>query len=134
MEKEKDPKTTRAEFSKLVNMTPSALTKWLDTEESKSVGQDSGDGTSIGAKSGHRILDIKKKKAADLTEDDFHHMHRVISYISRHLAQGPSKHQVEDSPWRYSLMNWGHDPLKDGRKMATFKGRSTSKKTKSGKA
>jgi hypothetical protein len=30
------------------------------------------------------------------------------------LAQGPDhKSDIADSRWRYSLMNWGHDPLKD---------------------
>ena len=36
---------------------------------------------------------------------------RSIGYIKRHLAQRPSG-QIEDTAWRYSLMNWGHDPAK----------------------
>ena len=40
-------------------------------------------------------------------------MHKVHSYVSRHSAQGPHHAaDVETSRWRYSLMNWGHDPLK----------------------
>ena len=39
-------------------------------------------------------------------------MNKVTSYVHRHLGQGPKKQNVEDSKWRYSLMNWGHDPLK----------------------
>jgi hypothetical protein len=31
--------------------------------------------------------------------------------VHRHQAQQPSG-DVEDSTWRYSLLNWGHDPLK----------------------
>ena len=31
--------------------------------------------------------------------------------VHRHLAQRPSG-DIEDTPWRYSLKNWGHDPLK----------------------
>ncbi|OUJ76125.1 DUF3140 domain-containing protein [Hymenobacter crusticola] len=100
-----------AEFKEQVNMTAAELEKWLKTEESASVGQDSGDGTSIGQKSGERIIEILHKKKADLTDADAEHMHKVHSYISRHLAQGPA-HDVEHSRWRYSLMNWGHDPLK----------------------
>jgi hypothetical protein len=100
-----------ADFKKQVNMTASELEKWLDTDESKSVGQDSGDGTSIGRKSGEQIITILRKKKADLTDADEAHMHKVHSYISRHSAQGPEK-DVENSRWRYSLMNWGHDPLK----------------------
>ena len=98
-------------FHELVNMAPSEIEKWLETEESKRVGQDSGDGESIGHKSGKRIVDIKRKKKDDLTESDYGHMHKVISYISRHTAQEPS-HDKETSNWRYSLKNWGHDPMK----------------------
>jgi hypothetical protein len=38
-------------------------------------------------------------------------MKRVNGYVKRHLGQGPKK-DPEDSKWRYSLMNWGHDPPK----------------------
>ena len=40
---------------------------------------------------------------------DAAHMRTVVGYIHRHLAQRPSG-DVTDSRWRYSLMNWGHDP------------------------
>jgi len=100
-------------FKHDVNMTASELEKWLKTDESKSVGQASGDGESIGHHSGERIIEILHKKKADLTADDEAHMHKVHSYVSRHSAQGPhDKKDVETSRWRYSLMNWGHDPLK----------------------
>ncbi len=96
-----------------VNMTAAELQKWLQTEESKSVGQASGDGERIGHHSGERIVEILGKKKADLMPDDQAHMHRVHSYVSRHSAQGP--HDEKDaatSRWRYSLLNWGHNPLK----------------------
>ena len=38
-------------------------------------------------------------------------MQRVVSYVHRHLAQKPAG-DVEHTHWRYSLMNWGHDPVK----------------------
>lgn len=38
-------------------------------------------------------------------------MKKVNAYVKRHLGQGPSG-DVEHSRWRYSLMNWGRDPLK----------------------
>lgn len=100
------------DFKKLVNMSSSEIDKWLKTDESRSVGQDSGDGKSIGAKSGARIVKILGKEESKLTKTDYDHMKRVISYISRHSAQGPTKSDKADSNWRYSLMNWGHDPLK----------------------
>ncbi|UOR04693.1 DUF3140 domain-containing protein [Hymenobacter aerilatus] len=99
------------QFKDQVNMTASELEKWLKTDESKEVGQDSGDGKSIGQKSGEHIIKILHKKKADLTDDDYAHMHKVHSYISRHSAQVPEKDK-EHSRWRYSLMNWGHDPMK----------------------
>lgn len=100
------------DFYDKVNMTPSEIEDWLDTDKSKSVGQDSGDGESIGHKSGKKIIKIKRKKKADLTETDYEHMQKVNSYIARHSAQKP-KSDVKESDWRYSLKNWGCDPCKD---------------------
>lgn len=96
-------------FRTLVNLTPRELAAWLDTDESKSVGQDSGDGESIGRKSGKRILATLRKKT--VTTDDRRHMRRVVSFIKRLRTQAPQKNR-ETSRWRYALMNWGHDPLK----------------------
>jgi hypothetical protein len=98
------------EFGETVNMTPKELEEWLQTDESKSVGQSDGGWESKGHRSGRRIVEIKRKKRSDYT-DDLEHMQRVNGYVKRHLGQGP-KDDVEDSKWRYSLMNWGHDPLK----------------------
>lgn len=107
---ERDPKTVRDEFSEAVNMTPKELEDWLGTDESKSVG-DSDDGESTGHRSGRRIVELQQRKVADLTDADHDHMAKVVGYVHRHLAQGPEG-DVESSRWRYSLMNWGHDPLR----------------------
>jgi len=88
-------------------MTASALEKWLKTEESKSVGWDSGDGESIGHKSGEHIIKILHKKKDELTTPDYKHMQKVNGYVKRHMAQKPDK--PKDSNWDYSLKNWGHD-------------------------
>jgi hypothetical protein len=98
-------------FKELVNMSPTEIEKWLQTEESGSVGQDSGDGESIGHKSGEKIIAIKQKKKDDLADADYEHMQKVVSYISRHSAQRPSG-DVSETRWHYSLKNWGHDALK----------------------
>ena len=100
------------EFAELVNMTPKELEEFLETEESRAVGQKDGDGESTGHASGRRIVQIQRTKKADLTEDDEAHMAKVVGYVKRHLAQGGPDDDVEHSKWRYSLMNWGHDPLK----------------------
>jgi hypothetical protein len=106
-----EDKRTRDEFRDAVNMTASELATWLETDESKSVGQKDGGDESTGHASGRRIVELRRTKAGDLSEDDYHHMRRVVSYVHRHLAQRPSG-DVQDTRWRYSLMNWGHDPLK----------------------
>jgi hypothetical protein len=104
-----DRRQTINEFDDAVNMTRKELEDWLGTAESQSVGQ--GNGESKGHESGRTIVKILEKNKSDYTDSDVDHMKRVNSYIKRHLGQGP-QNNVEDSKWRYSLMNWGHDPLK----------------------
>jgi hypothetical protein len=103
---------TRAEFADAVNMTAAGLEKWLDTDESKKVGQKSGGGESVGHDSGRRIVTLLRTKKDDLTDADEAHMRKVVGYVHRHLKQRPGG-DVTGTPWRWSLMNWGHDPLKD---------------------
>ncbi|GGQ12958.1 DUF3140 domain-containing protein [Streptomyces mutabilis] len=98
------------EFRELVNMTAADLEKWLASDRSKDAGQHKDGGESTGHASGRRIVDILRTKKGDLSDDDHRHMRKVVGYIRRHLAQRPSG-DVEDTRWRYSLMNWGHDPL-----------------------
>ncbi|MGN6607210.1 MAG: DUF3140 domain-containing protein [Jatrophihabitans sp.] len=102
----------REKFKEAVNMTASELDKWLRTDESTQAGQHRGGGESTGHESGRRIVQLLHTKAGDLTEDDERHMTKVAGYVARHLAQRP-KGDVTDTTWRHSLMNWGHDPLKD---------------------
>jgi Protein of unknown function (DUF3140) len=97
------------EFDELVNMTTNELEEWLQTEESKSVGQSDDGGESKGHESGRKIVEILGKNKSDYTDDDIEHMKRVNGYVKRHLGQGPNK-DSEDSRWRYSLMNWGPRP------------------------
>lgn len=101
----------QSEFKEVVNMTGSAIKKWLDTPESKEVGQTKdGESESIGHQSGEKIINILDRKQANLTDDDYAHMRKVISYVRRHSAQKPA--HVAGSHWLYSLKNWGHDPEK----------------------
>ena len=92
------------EWRELVNMAPAELEEWLQTDESKSVGD---------SDSGRRIVDIKRTNKDDLSDDQWDHMATVVGYVKRHKAQGGPDNDVETSDWRYSLMNWGHDPLKE---------------------
>lgn len=99
------------DFQEAVNMTAKEIEDWLDTEESKSVGQKDDDGEIKGRKSGKHIIEILNKNQSDYTEEDFERMKKVVSYVHRHSAQKPSG-DLENTRWRYSLMNWGNDPLK----------------------
>ena len=108
-----DQKAHVGEFKEAVNMTPKELERWLETDDSKEVGWKESEGDeSTGHASGRRIVELLGKKQADYSEDDVEHMRKVVSYVHRHLAQRPEG-DVEDTRWRYSLMNWGHDPLKE---------------------
>lgn len=108
----KSDKEIYDEFYEAVNMAPSELEDWLQTEQSKSVGQDSGDGEAIGHKSGKKIVALQRKNKDELTDDDYDHMNKVVGYVHRHKAQKPDG-EIKNSNWRYSLKNWGHDPCKE---------------------
>ena len=103
---------TIEEFHDAVNMTAKELDSWLKRDKSQEVGQKKdGDPESTGHESGRLIVKILGKKRADYDAADLAQMRRTVSYVHRHLAQRPSG-DISETPWRYSLMNWGHDPKK----------------------
>ncbi|WP_032392148.1 DUF3140 domain-containing protein [Rhodococcoides fascians] len=106
-----DDSDIKTEFDDLVNMTAKELDEFLGTDDSKDVGQKKDGGESTGHERGRRIVEILKTKKADLSDDDYEHMRKVVGYCKRHLAQRPDG-DITDTKWRYSLMNWGHDPKK----------------------
>ena len=115
-----DRRSVHAEFTRLVNMTPAQLRHWLASDESRGVGMtpegervtDVAQPESVGHHMGETIGQIRSKKQADLSDEDYAAMRKVIGYIHRHSAQRPSG-DITDTRWRKSLMNWGHDPAKD---------------------
>jgi uncharacterized protein DUF3140 len=95
-------------------MSATELDNWLRTTSSHAVGWKGADGRareSVGHASGRHIVRILRKRNEELAADDYAHMRRVTGFIRRHTAQRPAN--VYTSRWRYSLMNWGHDPLKE---------------------
>lgn len=99
-----------AAFRKAVNRTAAALLRWLETAQSKRVGsKNDGDGESVDHHSGRGIVGPFRTPKADLSAADIAHMRKVVGFVHRHLAQR-SKGDVSETPWRFSLMNWGHDP------------------------
>jgi len=104
----------RRKFNFLVNMTAAEIEEWLATDESQAVGWKGKDGAareSVGHASGRKVVAILRKKANALDDSDYAHMRKVAGFIRRHSAQRPEN--IYTSRWRYSLMNWGHDPVKD---------------------
>lgn len=110
MSSEKSREDIWQQWRDLVNIAPAKLEDWLQSEESKAVG-DSDDGESTGHKSGRKIVKIKRTNKDDISDEQWEHMAKVVGYINRHTAQGGPQDDIEHSAWRYSLMNWGHDPL-----------------------
>jgi hypothetical protein len=65
-------RAVRKDFDEAVNMSASALRTWLDTDESRSVGDTSGsDKESTGHEMGRHIVDLRDKHAADLDDGDW---------------------------------------------------------------
>jgi len=104
-----DDKSVIDEFHQVVNMTPKQLESWLDTDESKSVGQKNGDDESIGHKSGRYIIELLNKKKDDYTDDDLSHRRLLVTSTA-------TVHN--DRRWCRTLAlvllfeKLGHDPLK----------------------
>jgi hypothetical protein len=108
-----DRQAIATEFSAAVNMTAAELRAWLLTDDSRRVGWKGRDGTrreSVGHASGRAIAEILTKSNRNLTDADYAHMRKVVGFVRRHRAQEPAN--MVSSRWRYSLMNWGHDPLR----------------------
>jgi hypothetical protein len=107
-----DPRAIVKDFKEAVNMSAPVLTAWLNSPQSKEVGfKLTKGGESVGHHSGKKIVTLLGKRAADFTGDDIAHAQKVVGYIHRHMAQKPVG-DISDSRWRFALMNWGHDPLK----------------------
>ena len=111
-----DREKVRRDFAQAVNMTATELDNWLRTQSSHAVGWKGSDGDdreSVGHASGRQIVRILKSRNEDLTESDYAHMRKVVGFVRRHSAQRPAN--IYTSRWRYSLMNWGHDPTKENK-------------------
>lgn len=109
---DEERKELRQVFRDAVNMSPSELEEWLETDASGSVGDEPDSAKeSTGHRSGRRIVEIKRKNVDELTSADYDWMKKVVGYVRRHTAQRPEG-DIEGTDWRYSLMNWGHDPVK----------------------
>ena len=104
----RDRPNIAADFAAAVNMGADELEAWLGTPDSKRVGLKRDGGESVGHASGRRIVQLLRRGPAG--DGDYAHMRKVVGFVRRHRAQEPAN--MVTSRWRYSLMNWGHDPIK----------------------
>ena len=111
-----DRAKVRQDFEAVVNMSAAELAEWLSTDDSRKVGWKGADGTateSVGHACGRKTVRLLAKPATELDDDDYLHMRRTVGFVRRLSAQRPEN--IYTSRWRYSLMNWGHDPVKEDR-------------------
>jgi hypothetical protein len=107
-----DPAAIASAFAAAVNMSAEEIEAWLETPESRKVGfRRDGATESVGHASGRRIAAILRTPEPARTAADYAHMRKVVGFVRRHRAQEPANPVT--SRWRWSLMNWGHDPLQE---------------------
>jgi hypothetical protein len=107
-----DRATVGERFAALVNMSANELEAWLAEPESRRVGWSRDGGETVGHAAGRRLVEILRAPPASLDEEEWRLMRKAVGVIRRHRAQEPV--DIFTSRWRYSLMNWGHDPTKGG--------------------
>lgn len=99
------------EFHRAVNMTSPQLRDWLLAESALNDTFAPEPGVDL-SELGNRVLQVLGKRRVDLTAADVALMRQVTELINRRLAQRPAD-EVDQEPWRHSLMAVGHDPLRD---------------------
>jgi Protein of unknown function (DUF3140) len=86
---DREQKEIRTAFRQAVNLAPKELERWLVTEESQSVGWTrEGDDEAVGHQSGRRIVDLRCRKAAELSDDDYAHIRKVVATCTAISSSG----------------------------------------------
>ncbi|XVQ11327.1 DUF3140 domain-containing protein [Spirillospora sp. CA-255316] len=99
------------EFHQVVNMTSDEIRVWLLTDAAGESGAFPADPGMELPELGTRVVDLLRKRKADLTGDDADVMRKVVEFVEDQVADAPPDAAQDDS-WRRSLMTVGHDPLK----------------------
>ncbi|MFF3612100.1 DUF3140 domain-containing protein [Streptomyces sp. NPDC002580] len=105
------------EFHRVVNMTSQELAAWLRVGEA---GEQSGPPPgAAGQPTGLHVLELLRKRRADLTDDDIRTMYEVVDIVSAEEdgenGDGGPGAGTGDARLRHRLMTLGHDPLKPAR-------------------
>lgn len=106
-------------FQARVNMSAKEQEHWLSQPES-SVGRPVQDqsksakheGETDEKRDARHLIEIRRKLRDELDDADYEYLRRVSKAIDGALTARPPG-DIRESDWRYSLMNYGHDPLKE---------------------
>lgn len=93
-------------FRMIVNIDADQLERWLDTPQSKKL-----ETMNAATDVGHQVQKLLCKRRDKYDADDLKQMQTVIDHVNSRLSKRP-KGDIVASNWRFSLMNWGHDPSK----------------------
>lgn len=112
-------------WKKLVNMSPSELEKFIDSEDGKKAGfsreeaaeyrkKNKGSTLGSGRDSARAILRMKDKSVEDWTTLDWKWCKRQVSFISRTTGQPGPLYDDKGRKTRkhLALLIWGHNPEK----------------------
>jgi Protein of unknown function (DUF3140) len=99
------------EFHRAVNMTSPQLRDWLLAESALNDTYDPEPDVDL-PELGNRVLQVLGKRRMDLNGADITLMREVTELINRRRSQRPAD-EVDQEPWRHSLMAVGHDPWRD---------------------
>ena len=113
-----DQKETYSKWKSLVNMSPSELKKFIDSDEGKVAGLSKEEASKLnisrGRDSAKAILRMKSKKVSDWTSLDWEWAKKQNSFIPRMLGNPGKLFDEKGRKTRkyLSLLIWGHNPKK----------------------
>jgi len=97
-------------FREIVNMTSEELGAWLGTGASNEDEFPVDPDLSL-PELGRQVVELLRKRKADLTQRDADVMEQVVDFVLTQEAEGPAE-TVTDEEWRRALMTVGHDPMR----------------------
>jgi hypothetical protein len=97
-------------FQQAVNMTSVELRAWLLIEAPGADEVPCEAGLAL-SELGQLVVELLRKRKADLTERDADVMELVVEFVLTQEARGPADRESGEE-WRRALMTVGHDPLR----------------------
>jgi hypothetical protein len=118
LEKADEREEKYKKWKELINMSPSEIQKFLDSEDGKKAGlsqkEASKEKIKMGRDSARAIIRMLKRPRDKWTDNDWEWMNRQISFISRMKGVKGKLRDKDGNPTRklLALKVWGHNPEK----------------------